>query len=239
VTIVEANSISYTYPDGIEVFKNISFKVSEGESLGIIGPNGAGKTTLLLALSGLINNSGEIIINGEIKSDKSINKIRKNISFVFQNPDDQLFMPHVEEDISFGLNKLGYSVEEVKEIVKRSLNSAGLDGFELRSSHHLSLGQKKRVCLAAAFARSPKILLLDEPSNELDPGGRKELTGLIKNFKGTKLIVSHDLNMIAEICDNVMILNNRIIKSIGGSEKILSDKDLMENNSLEVPYIYR
>ena len=239
MTIVEVKNISYTYPDGIEVFKNISFKVAEGESLGIIGPNGAGKTTLLLALSGLINNSGEIIINGEIKSEKNINDIRKKISFVFQNPDDQLFMPHVEEDISFGLNKLGYSEEEINDIVKKSLNSAGLDGFELRSSHHLSLGQKKRVCLAAAFARSPEILLLDEPSNELDPGGRKELAGLIQDFKGTKLIVSHDLNMIGEICDNVMILNNRIIKAIGGSKKILSDKNLMEGNSLEVPYIYR
>jgi len=239
VTIVEVKNISYTYPDGIEVFKNISFKVAEGESLGIIGPNGAGKTTLLLALSGLINNSGEIIINGEIKSEKNINDIRKKISFVFQNPDDQLFMPHVEEDISFGLNKLGYSEEEINDIVKKSLNSAGLDGFELRSSHHLSLGQKKRVCLAAAFARSPEILLLDEPSNELDPGGRKELAGLIQDFKGTKLIVSHDLNMIGEICDNVMILNNSIIKAIGGSKKILSDKNLMESNSLEVPYIYR
>jgi len=239
VTIIDVKDISYTYPDGIEVFKNISFKVEKGESLGIIGPNGAGKTTLLLAVSGLVKNSGDILINGELKTEKSIHDIRKKMSFVFQNPDDQLFMPHVEDDISFGLAKLGYSPEAVKVITGESLRSAGLEGFELRSSHHLSLGQKKRVCLAAAFARSPEILLLDEPSNELDPGGRKELTGLIKDFNGTKLIVSHDLNMIADICDNVLILNNNTIESIGEAGKILSDKKLMEYNSLEVPFIYR
>lgn len=237
--ILEVKNISYTYPDGIEVFKNISFTVSAGESLGIIGPNGAGKTTLLLALSGLVNNSGDIFIGGVLKSEKNINEIRKKMSFVFQNPDDQLFMPHVSDDVSFGLDKLGYSKEEIGGIVKDSLITAGLEGFELRSSHHLSLGQKKRVCLAAAFARSPEILLLDEPSNELDPGGRKELIELIKEFDGTKLVVSHDLNMIADICENIIILNEKIITAIGLAGKILADKKLMENNSLEVPYIYR
>ncbi len=237
--IIEVKNAGYTYPDGIEVFRNISFNVSKGESLGIIGPNGSGKTTLLLALSGLVNNSGDVFIDGELKSEKSINNIRKKMSFVFQNPDDQLFMPHVEEDISFGLDKLNFSDDEMAWVVKKSLVSTGLEGFELRSSHHLSLGQKKRVCLAAAFARKPEILLLDEPSNELDPGGRKELTGLIKDFKGTKLVVSHDINLINEICDRVMILNNNVIETIGRSEKILSDKNLMENNSLEVAFVYR
>ncbi len=237
--LIEVKNISYTYPDGVEVFKNISFSVDRNEALGIIGPNGAGKTTLLLALSGLVNNSGEVFIDGDLKSEKNINEIRKKISFVFQNPDDQLFMPHVEDDIAFGLDKLGYSSEEIRSIVKRSLSSAGLEGFELRSSHHLSLGQKKRVCLAAAFARAPEILLLDEPSNELDPAGRKELIGLIKEFSCTKLVVSHDLDMIAEVCNKVLILNNNKIVESGNSEKILSKRKLMEKHSLEVPYKYR
>ncbi len=236
---LEVKNISYTYPDGVEVFKNISFDVNRNESVGIIGPNGAGKTTLLLALSGLVNNSGKIIVGGILKTEKSITDIRKKISFVFQNPDDQLFMPHVEDDISFGLDKLGFSVEEISTIVKDSLRSAGLEGFESRSSHHLSLGQKKRVCLAAAFARNPEILLLDEPSNELDPGGRRELISLIKEFNGTKLVVSHDLDMIAEVCDTVLILNNNTIVISGSSKEILSNINLMENNSLEVPFKYR
>ncbi|MEN8222609.1 MAG: energy-coupling factor ABC transporter ATP-binding protein [Acidobacteriota bacterium] len=236
---IEVKNISYTYPDGVEVFKNISFDVNLNESIGIIGPNGAGKTTLLLALSGLVSNSGEIFVGGVLKSEKNITEIRKKISFVFQNPDDQLFMPHVEDDIAFGLDKLGFSAEEIRSIVKDSLRSAGLEGFELRSSHHLSLGQKKRVCLAAAFARTPEILLLDEPSNELDPGGRRELIRLIKKFTGTKLVVSHDLDMIAEVCDKVLILNSNSIVASGNSKKILSDKELMENNSLEIPFKYR
>ncbi len=237
--MIEVKKISYTYPDGIDVFSEISFQVNKGESLGIVGPNGSGKTTLLLALSGLIKNSGEIFIAGEMLTKKSINSIRRKISFVFQNPDDQLFMPNVEEDISFGLDKLGYNLEKIDLIVKDSLKSAGIEGFESRSSHHLSLGQKKRVCLASAFARSPEILFLDEPSNELDPGGKRELMSLIKEFQGVKLIVSHDLNMIAEICDSVMILNKNIIVKKGEMEEILSDKKLMEENSLEVPYKFR
>ena len=236
---VEVEDVSYTYPDGVEVFRNISFFVNKDESVGIIGPNGAGKTTLLLALSGLVKYTGEIVIGGIPSSEQSITEIRKKISYVFQNPDDQLFMPHVEEDISFGLNKLGVAPGEIESIVKESLKTAGLEGFELRSSHHLSLGQKKRVCLAAAFARSPEILLLDEPSNELDPAGRRELMGLSKGFSGTKLVVSHDLDMIADVCTRVLILNHHAIAASGETEKILADRKTMEENSLEVPYRYR
>lgn len=236
---IEVKNISYSYPDGIEVFKNISFSVSEGESIGIIGPNGAGKTTMLLALSGLINNTGDIIIEGEKIGKKNIKKIRKRISYVFQNPDDQLFMPTVFEDISFGLDKLGYSDNQIQEEVKRSLHLVNLEGFEERSSHHLSLGQKKRVNLASAFARNPGILLLDEPTNELDPRGRRNFMELVNKFKVTRVIVSHDLNMITELCDSVIVLNNKKIESMGEVKRILSDKALMEENSLEVPYILK
>ncbi len=236
MTSIKIKNVSYSYPDGIEVFRNISFVVKNNESVGIVGPNGAGKTTLLLILSGLVKNSGDIFIDGELKTEKNIGDIRKKISFVFQNPDDQLFMPRVIDDITFGLDKLGLSEEEIGKSVKKVLKMVGLNGFEERSSHHLSLGQKKRVCLASAFVRSPEILLLDEPSNELDPGGRKKLMGLIKSFKGTKLIVSHDLNMISEICDKVIVLNNKRVVAFGETGTVLGDKNLMDSNSLEVPY---
>lgn len=236
---VEVKNVSYTYPDGVEVFRDISFVVEKNESVGIIGPNGAGKTTLLLALSGLVKYTGEIVIGGILSTEQTIAEIRKKISYVFQNPDDQLFMPHVEEDIAFGLNKLGYKPNEIESIVRNSLKTAGLEGFETRSSHHLSLGQKKRVCLAAAFARNPDILLLDEPSNELDPAGRRELIGLIRGFSGTKLVVSHDLDMIADVCTRVLILNHHSIAASGEVEKILTHRKTMEENSLEVPCRYR
>ncbi|MEN8152426.1 MAG: ABC transporter ATP-binding protein [Acidobacteriota bacterium] len=236
---IEVKNISYTYPDGIEVFRNISYSVSGGESFGIVGPNGAGKTTMLLALSGLIDIAGDIIIEENKINKKNIREIRKKISYVFQNPDDQLFMPTVFEDISFGLEKLGYSDEQIRTEVERSLEMVSLEGFEERSSHHLSLGQKKRVNLASAFARNSGILLLDEPTNELDPKGRRDFIELIQKFKGTKVIVSHDLNMIAELCNKVMILNNKKIESMGETKKILSNKKLMEENSLEVPCILK
>jgi len=236
---VEVKGVSYTYPDGVAVFRDISFYVDRDESVGIIGPNGAGKTTLLLALSGLVKYTGEIVIGGVPATGQTIAGIRKKISFVFQNPDDQLFMPHVEEDISFGLNKLGIAPGKIEPIVKESLKTAGLEGFERRSSHHLSLGQKKRVCLAAAFARSPEILLLDEPSNELDPAGRRDLINLVRGFSGTQLVVSHDLDMIADVCTRVLILNHHTIAASGEVEKILTNRQIMEENSLEVPCRYR
>lgn len=236
---ITASDLSFSYPDGTEVFNKIDFNVTRGETIGIIGPNGAGKTTLLLAISGLIDFSGEILIDGQKVNKKNIQDIRKNISFVFQNPDDQLFMQTVEEDISFGLDKLGFNRDEIKQIVLTSLDRVDLNGFGKRSSHHLSLGQKKRVCLAAAFARNSEILLLDEPTNELDPAGRREFMDLIDKMKCTKVIVSHDLNMVYELCDRIVVLNNKKITAKGDTNEILSDEKLMNKNSLEVPLLLK
>ena len=148
-------------------------------------------------------------------------------------------MPTVEEDISFGLDRLGYDEKKIGISVKTSLDEVGLTGFEKKSSHHLSLGQKKRVCLAAAFARNSELLLLDEPTNELDPAGRRGFMELIDRMKCTKLIVSHDLNMIYEMCDSVIILNGKTIVASGETKSILSDEKLMNDNSLEVPLILK
>lgn len=236
---IEIQHVSFSYPDGTEVFKEIDLMIAEGETAGIIGPNGAGKTTLLLAIAGLIDFSGEIEVSGKSVNKKNIADIRSGISFVFQNPDDQLFMPTVEEDISFGLEKLGFNNDEIKNRVSSSLQRVDLAGFEKKSSHHLSLGQKKRICLAAAFARDSKLLLLDEPSNELDPKGRREFMELIDSMKCTKLIVSHDLNLIYEMCDKVAVLNDKKIIAYGDKLKILSNKKLMIENSLEVPLLLK
>jgi cobalt/nickel transport system ATP-binding protein len=238
-TIIKVSNINYSYSKEIIVLKNISFTLDKDNTMGIIGPNGAGKTTLLYALSGLIDTGGSIIIDGETLTKKTIKSIRKKTSFVFQNPDDQLFMPTVYEDISFGLDKLGFSNNDVDNIVKNVLKKVEMQGFEDRSAHHLSLGQKKRICLASALARNSKLMYFDEPTNELDPQSRREFIKLIKEITTTKIIVSHDLNLILEICDTVMVINNQEIKDLGECKTILSDKNLMESNRLEVPFDIR
>ncbi len=235
INIIEVSNINYSYGNNVPVLENISFNLEQGSSLGIIGPNGAGKTTLLFALSGLIEVNGNIKISNENITKKNIKNIRKKISFVFQNPDDQLFMPTVFEDISFGLENLGYNQKEIKKIVKDVLNKVDMENFEEKSAHHLSLGQKKRICLASALARNSKLMYFDEPTNELDPHGRREFIKLIKKINTTKIIVSHDLNLILELCDKVIVLNEQKIKSYDDCRKTLINKDLMESNKLEVP----
>ena len=235
IKIIEVSDINYSYGKDQPVLKNISFDLHKGSSLGIIGPNGAGKTTLLYALSGLINVDGDIKISKNKIKKNTIKSIRKKISFVFQNPDDQLFMPTVFEDISFGLDNLGYKQEEIKDIVINTLKKVEMVGFEEKSAHHLSLGQKKRVCLASALARNSELMYFDEPTNELDPYGRREFIKLIKAINTTKVIVSHDLNLILELCDKVIVLNDQEIKSYDDCRKILTDKTLMESNKLEIP----
>ncbi len=235
INIIEVSNINYSYGNNVPVLENISFNLEQGSSLGIIGPNGAGKTTLLFALSGLIEVNGNIKISNENITKKNIKNIRKKISFVFQNPDDQLFMPTVFEDISFGLENLGYNQKEIKKIVKDVLNKVDMENFEEKSAHHLSLGQKKRICLASALARNSKLMYFDEPTNELDPHGRREFIKLIKKINTTKIIVSHDLNLILELCNKVIVLNEQEIKSYDDCRKTLINKDLMESNKLEVP----
>jgi len=236
---ISIESVSFSYHDGTEVFRNFSLNVKKGDSVGIIGPNGAGKTTLLLAISGLVDFEGKIVVDGIEVNKKSVTDIRDKMSFVFQNPDDQLFMPTVEEDISFGLERIYKDNDKISDVVKKSLEQAEIPGFEERSSHHLSLGQKKRVCLAAAFARNSEILLLDEPTNELDPKSRREFMELIKRRGVTKLIVSHDLNMITELCSKVALIDNKKVIASGDAKNILSDEKLMLEHSLEVPLLLK
>ena len=232
---VEVRNLSYIYPDGVEALSDVSFDAKENESLAIVGPNGAGKTTLLLCICRLLEAKGEIKIFSERLTKKNATELRKNLSLVFQDPDDQLFMPTVYEDVAFGLTNLGFSKDEVSEIVKKSLESVGLSGFENRMSHHLSFGEKKKVCLATALARKSRLMLFDEPTAELDPGGRREFIHLIKKINLTKIIACHDLNLVVETCPRTILLNNGKIISQGETREILSNKNLMHSHGLEVP----
>ncbi|MFA5031790.1 MAG: ABC transporter ATP-binding protein [bacterium] len=227
---IECRNISYLYPNGLKAINGIDFVVEENETLGIIGPNGAGKTTLFLALCGIIPFEGEIKICNTELTKSNVQSIRKDLGFVFQNPDDQLFMPTVYEDIAFGPMNLGFSKDEVDCCVKKALLNVGLSGFEERITHHLSFGEKKRVALATVLSMSPKILLLDEPTSELDPWAKNRFIELISKVEGTKIIASHDLQMIIDLCDKIMLLNKGKILEI--TENVKDIKELYSKFNL-------
>jgi cobalt/nickel transport system ATP-binding protein len=231
--VLEIRELSFSYP-GIKVLDRVSFSLRSG-TLGLIGANGTGKSTILLLLSGLIRGEGYISILGQELSKKTAPALRKKLSFVFQNPDDQLFMPSVFENIAFGLENL--TEQQLADKVSRALADVGMSGMEQRNASQLSLGQKKRICLAAAMARQPELYLFDEPTNELDPKGRRHFMDLIGTIDTPKILISHDLNMIAETCDDVLILGNSAVAAWGSVRNIMTQQKLMEDNQLEVPAI--
>ncbi len=229
--VIEIKNLSYTYPDGKLALQDISLDIFEGESVGIIGPNGAGKTTLLLHLNGILKSkNGKIKIFGKELNNGNLRTIRSKVGLLFQDPEDQLFMPTVFDDVSFGPLNLGFSKDIVIQKVKNALEQVKMAGFEERSPHHLSYGEKKRVALATILAMEPEILLLDEPTGNLDPATRREFIELLKNFNHTKIVAGHDLEFIKEISTRVILLNQgRIIKDALPSEIFSDQKILFEN----------
>lgn len=234
--IVESKNVFFHYPDGTEVLKDISFRIVHGESVGLIGANGTGKTTLLMNLSGQLLPAKGLISVGEVPlNNKTKQEIRKKVGFVFQRPDDQLFMPTVYEDVAFGPVNLGLSSEMVDERVKSALETVGCLHLIHRPPHRLSEGQKAAVAIATVMAMNPDILLMDEPASNLDPKSRRQLINILKKFEHTKIIASHDLDLILEVCGRCMIIKDGKIIKDGPGHKILLDKVLLEENGLELP----
>ena len=235
--IIQIKDLSYSYPDENMVLEGVNLDVLEGESLGIIGPNGAGKTTLLLHLNGLLNGNGQakIKILGLEVSNKNLREIRKAVGFVFQDPEEQLFMPTVYEDVSFGPSNLGWDKDAVKNETQQALEEVNLSDKADHLSHHLSLGEKKRVSIATVLSMKPEILVLDEPSANLDPAARRHLIDLLKRLPVTKIIAGHDLELILELCNRVIVLDKGRIVSDGDTRRILGNPALMKRHSLEVP----
>jgi len=229
---IEIEKLTYSYPDGRVALDNVSFNVSRGETVGIIGSNGAGKTTLLLHLPGILQGSGNLKIAGYEMNSKNLKNIRKAVGLVFQEPDDQLFMPTVFDDIAFAPLQFGREPEEIHKIVHEVLRKVGLSGFEERLAHHLSFGEKKRVAIAVALAMNPEILVFDEPTSNLDPHARKELIVLIKGLNNTKVIAGHDMEMIKETCTKVIVVNKGKVAAEGTPAEIFSNKVLLETNML-------
>lgn len=229
---VEVIGLNYTYPDGTPALKNINFSVAKGEALAIIGPNGAGKSTLLLHLNGILKGAGTVRIMGEPLTKKNIKWIRSRVGIVFQDPNDQLFMPTVFDDLAFGLLNAGFTREEAKKRIEHVLAELGLVGYELKTPFRLSLGEMKRVSLATVMVLNPEILILDEPTASLDPGTKWSFIELLNKIKATKIISTHDLDLVRSLCSRIILLNKGKIIAQGHSADILADKDLLKAHSL-------
>lgn len=234
--IVELKDVRFSYPDGTEALKGVSFRILHGESVGIAGANGAGKTTLLLNLNGhLLPSGGEISIGDIPLTKKTRQEIRKKVGFVFQRPDDQLFMPTVYEDVAFGPINLGVPPERVDERVKDALEKVSCLHLINRPPHRLSEGQKRAVAIATVIAMNPDILVMDEPASNLDPKSRRQLIKLLKNFKHSKIIASHDLDLILDLCERCIVIKDGKVVADGPSEEVLLNEQLLEENNLELP----
>ena len=240
-TAIRVCDLSFNYPDGVSALAGVSFSVAAGERVGLIGPNGAGKTTLFLCLCGVLKPKAKSIqacdLDPRNPSERRI--LPSRVGIVFQNSDDQIFNATVFDDVAFGPLNLELPPDEVRKRVTESLKRVGLTGMEQRVSFHLSGGEKRRVVLAGVLAMNPSVLLLDEPSMYLDPRGRRELIQLLQKLGGTQMIASHDLEMVLETCQRVILLDHGQIMADGPSREILADARLMEAHSLEVPYSLR
>jgi len=234
---LKINNLSYSYPDAHEALKDISFSIQKRESIAILGPNGAGKTTLILHLNGILGNlSGKIEVDGLKYTTENIAKIRETVGVVFQDPDDQLFMPTVIEDVMFGPKNFGYSNEDAEKNAIEALRMVGMDDFQDRAPHHLSFGQKRKVAIATVLASKPKLLVLDEPASNLDPASRRDLIEILKNLNISIILVTHDLPMALEICERSLILNEGEIKEDSQTKIILQNEKTMKENRLELPF---
>lgn len=233
---VDFKNVCYHYPDGTRALNGVSFRIIHGESVGIVGANGSGKSTLLLHMNGyLMPASGTVIIGDVLLQRSTAQDIRKRVGIVFQNPDDQLFMPTVFDDVAFGPLNLGLDEASVRERVQNALNM--VNSYELRDKppHHLSGGQKSAVAIAAVLAMEPDILVMDEPAANLDPKSRRSLITLLKTFVHTKIIASHDLDLILDVCHRCIVIRDGVVVADGSSTDILSNKTLLEENNLELP----
>ena len=237
---IEISNLRYRYHDGTEALRGISFRVLPGECVALLGPNGSGKSTLLLHLNGLLPEKigGEAVkIYGEALAPENLESIRRQVGLVFQDPDDQLFCPTVAEDVAFGPQQLGLNEAEVAGRVKKALAQVGLSGFEERATHHLSHGEKRRACLAGVLACEPSVLVLDEPTSDLDPRGRREFKAMLRLLPATKIIATHDLELAVELCARTIILDHGQLIADGRTVELLADERLMLDHGLERPHI--
>jgi len=239
-THIEVTDLSYAYPDGTKALHNISFHVEAGEAVGLIGANGAGKSTLLLHLNGFYTaHSGGIRIGDITLSPGTLQAARRSVGLVFQNPDDQLFMPTVGEDVGFGPLYADWPQERRETAVTTALERVGMAHLIHRPPYRLSAGEKRSVAIAAVLATEPEVLVMDEPSSNLDPRARRRLIDLLRSFHHTRIIATHDLELVVEVCTRVIVLDGGTVVATGSTREILSNEALMLAHGLESPHILK
>ena len=234
---IEVRDLHFSYPDGRAALQGVSFFIAPGEKVALVGPNGAGKSTLMLHLNGILRGEkGEVMCRGLPVNDDNLARVRRSVGLVFQDPDDQLFSLSVFDDVAYGPTYMELSPDEIHRRVHDALEAVGLTGFEQRVSHHLSVGEKKRVAIATVMAMDPEILALDEPSHALDPHGRRELIQLLRQLPQTMLVATHDLRLAAEIAPRTLVMDNGYLVADGTTQRILSDTELLDQHGLESPW---
>ncbi len=234
--LVEAIGLTHVYEDGTAALRDVTFRITHGESVAIIGANGAGKSTLLMHLNGHLSpTSGEVRIGEASITKATLPGIRRTVGLVFQDPDDQLFMPTVFDDVAFGPRNLGLTEGDVERRVREALQCVGVWNVRAKPPYRLSGGEKKRVAIAGVLAMSPDILVMDEPTSGLDPRARRQLIGLLREFSHTRIFTSHDLDMVLELCPRTIVLFEGAVMADGPSREIFNDDALLERCQLERP----
>ncbi|MGQ9673626.1 MAG: energy-coupling factor ABC transporter ATP-binding protein [Candidatus Aminicenantales bacterium] len=229
---IEVIGLSYSYPDGSFALRDVSFSVYRGEACAIVGPNGAGKSTLLLHLNGILRGRGIVRICEEEIADKNLKKIRARVGMVFEDPRDQLFMPTVYDDLAFGLANMGLERAEIEKRIEAILKELKLEGCESRPSHRLSAGERKKASLATVLVLEPEVLVLDEPTANLDPGAKKSFLSILEKLTMTKVIATHDLELVRRLCSRVILLDQGRIIAQGSVQEILGNEKLLEAHRL-------
>jgi len=220
---VRAKGVEFTYPDGTHALRGIDLEIEAGEKVALVGPNGAGKSTLLFALNGLVEARGEIEVAGLVLSKENLKDIRSRYGLVFQNPDDQLFCPTVYEDVAFGPSNMDIEPREIEARAERAMDALGISAYRDRSSHHLSMGEKKKVALAAVLALEPEVFAFDEPLANLDPKGQSDLLEIIDGLSQTVVVVTHDVLVAARLCERVVgMADGRVVFDLPAGKALLS-----------------
>jgi cobalt/nickel transport system ATP-binding protein len=234
---LHVEKLAFAYPDGHQALFGVDLRIERGERVALLGPNGAGKTTLVMHLNGILGGgSGAVTVGGLPVVDENLREVRRRVGIVFQDPDDQLFMPSVRDDVAFGPANLGVRGAELDARVERALDAVGLLDLADRPPYHLSFGQRRRAAVATVLAMEPEILVLDEPSSNLDPASRRELAQILRSLDVTILMVTHDLPYALELCPRSVILHGGVIAADAPTKRVLADADLLTQHRLELPY---
>jgi len=235
--VLDIRGLAFAYPDGHQALYGVDLHVHRGERVALLGPNGAGKTTLVLHLNGILTaGAGSVAVSGLPVTKQHIPEIRRRVGIVFQDPDDQLFMGTVRQDVGFGPANLGLTGAALDERVQRALDQVGMADYADRPPHHLSFGQRRRVAVATVLAMEPEILVLDEPSSNLDPASRRELADILRSLDVTVLMVTHDLPYALELCPRAVVLSDGSVVADGATYDVLTDDALMTAHRLELPF---